>query len=85
MQQKIIETLRKTLPPLFTRAEASRFLGGLYSVGTLANLDWKKKGPGGTRLGQKVLHERDSFILWLEERLLNSESRPVGKRRARDE
>ena len=33
------------MPPAFVRKEVPRLLGGILTVGTIANLDAKKQGP----------------------------------------
>jgi hypothetical protein len=67
--QLILDSLRRELPPTFTRATAVRMTGGLFTAGTLANLDCLGKGPGGSIIGGKKVYERDSFITWLERRM----------------
>jgi hypothetical protein len=67
--QLILDSLRRELPPTFTRATAVKMLGGLFTAGTLANLDCLGKGPGGSLIGRKKIYERESFIAWLESRM----------------
>lgn len=63
--------IAKHLPPVFTRQTASLAIGGLISPKTLSNLDALGKGPSiKVRLGTKVGYERESFILWLKNRML---------------
>jgi hypothetical protein len=58
---------RNNMPPVFSREEASKLLGGLISANSLRNLDCQHKGPDTkVRIGKKVLYERDSFINWLK-------------------
>jgi hypothetical protein len=64
--QRILDSLRRELPPTFTRATAVKMMGGLFTAGTLANLDCHGKGPGGSLIGR---YERESFIAWLERRM----------------
>jgi hypothetical protein len=62
----IFDSLSKTLPPVFSRQEASRYLGGLFHAHTLKNLDSRGLGPEfKKRIGRKIMYERDSFIDWL--------------------
>lgn len=65
---QIIESLRTQLPSTFSRQVAAAHLAGIYTAGTLANLDWKKVGPPRERIGRCVMYERDSFLEWLESR-----------------
>jgi hypothetical protein len=65
----ILDSLRRELPPTFTRATAVKMLGGLFTAGTLANLDCRSEGPGGSLIGRKMVYERESFIAWLESRM----------------
>ena len=67
--QLILESLRRELPPTFTRATAAKMTGGLFTAGTLANLDCHGKGPGGSLIGRKMVYERESFVSWLEKRM----------------
>jgi hypothetical protein len=67
--QRILDSLRRALPPTFTRATAVKMTGGLFTAGTLANLDCLGKGPGGSLIGRKKIYERESFIAWLESRM----------------
>ena len=53
--------LESALPPVFTREEAARHLGGLLSAKTLNNIDYKGEGPEvrvrvGKRLAMSVRH-----------------------------
>jgi hypothetical protein len=62
----LIEQMRRELPAILSRKEASRACGGLISVGTLANRDSQGSGPKGRiRLGKKTAYERDAFLDWL--------------------
>ncbi len=60
--------LEHTLPPVISRSEAYRLLGGLISVGRLANLDSLGKGPPRITLGRKVGYLRSPFIAWMRSR-----------------
>jgi hypothetical protein len=58
--------LERVMPPVFTRQEASRFLGGLFTPESLRNLDCSLKGPQVKhRIGKKICYEKDSFLSWL--------------------
>ena len=65
----LITRLRAEMPPAFTRKVACQLLGGLYSPGTLANLDSSGEGPKGIRAGKAVLYERETFLAWLQKRM----------------
>lgn len=61
-------SLEKTLPPVFTRTEAAKHLGGILSARTLNNIDWRGEGPEvRVRIGKKVGYERASFMQWLRQ------------------
>ncbi len=62
----IINKLRDTMPPAFVRKEVPRLLGGILTVGTIANLDAKKQGPPKIRLKRHVVYEKDSFLEWFK-------------------
>lgn len=68
VSQLIIEQLTSILPATFTRREACRHLGGLFTPGGLANLDCEGAGPPRVRAGRAVLYEKQSFLAWLEGR-----------------
>ena len=65
----LITRLQAEMPPAFTRKVACQLLGGLFSPGTLANLDSAGEGPIGVRAGKAVLYERESFLAWLQKRM----------------
>ena len=64
-----IESLRKELPPVFTRRVASQMTGGFLSIGALANLDSKGQGPVSAKAGKRILYEKEAFLEWLATRL----------------
>jgi len=69
--------LEKVLPPVFSRVVAAQLLGGLMSVGRLANLDSLGQGPQGRiSLGRKVGYERSAFIVWLRSRGGEASAKP---------
>ena len=64
--ESFFEKLKETLPPVFTREEAVKHLGGLFHRKTLGNIDIRGEGPNvRVRIGKKVAYERESFIQWL--------------------
>lgn len=67
----IINKLRETMPPAFVRKEIPRLLGGILTVGTIANLDAAKQGPPKLRLKRHVVYEKDSFLEWFKKYLNN--------------
>ena len=68
---QLIANLRQTLPPTFTRQYVVKQLGGLVSVGGLANIESEKKekGPCGVRCGKYIIYEKETFLKWLEDRI----------------
>ena len=68
MQNIFLEQLSRHLPPVFTRREICKFLGGLLTPGGLANLDCEGLGPPRVRAGRAVLYEKTSFLEWLSNR-----------------
>lgn len=63
------ELLAKSCPPSFSRVKIVELLGGLLSVGRLANLDSEGKGPQGRiMIGKKVGYIREPFFDWLRAR-----------------
>ena len=60
--------LESFLPPVFTREEAARHMGGLLSAKTLNNIDYRGEGPEvRVRVGKKVGYERETFVQWLRQ------------------
>jgi hypothetical protein len=60
------EHLQRVLPPIFSREEAARLTGGLFTANSLRNLDSKNKGPMlKEKIGKKICYEKDSFLRWL--------------------
>lgn len=68
----LIARLRVSLPTAFTRPYISKELGGLFSKGGLANIDAEGAGPPGVTAGKYRIYEKESFLLWLQARLLAS-------------
>ena len=64
----IFEQLDKNLPPVFSREEADRQMGGLIKAKILSNLDATGNGPWvKIRIRKKVCYERRSFLQWLRQ------------------
>ena len=74
---KIVELLRESLPPVFSRKTAERTLGGIISARTLANLDSQKRGPARKYISNTVCYERETFLSWLADRLSDQPGRPL--------
>ncbi len=54
---------------IVSRAEVSRFTGGLISEKYISNLDSQGKGiPGRIRIGRKIAYPIAELIAWLEAR-----------------
>lgn len=67
---QFFKAIERELPPVFTRQAASQAIGGLMSPKTLSNLDALGQGPPvKVHIGSRTGYERESFILWLKERL----------------
>ena len=59
----IFEQLDKNLPPVFSREEAARQMGGLIKAKILSNLDATGNGPWvKIRIRKKVCYERRSLL-----------------------
>ena len=74
MNNVFIENLRQSLPPTFSRRVAAENLKGLLSAGSLANIDSSGKGPCSFRLGRTVGYEKESFLSWLENRMMEGQN-----------
>ena len=69
----IIESLRNSLPPVFSRKVVQEIMGQIINARTLANLDCQKKGPPRKYLSKTVMYERETFLAWLEPKLSDEE------------
>ena len=68
--EEFFQAVEKALPPVVSRAEASRVTGGLISAKTLSNEDALRKGPQGKiRLGSKVGYTREAFMAYLRQKV----------------
>ena len=68
--EDFFKTLERELPPMVSRAEASRATGGLISAKMLSSNDALYIGPcGKIRIGSKVGYTRESFIAYLRNKL----------------
>lgn len=70
MKDQLLESLRKSLPPIVSRKEIERQTGKLINSRTLANLDALKVGPEGKmKFRSKVAYEREAFLRWFASHL----------------
>jgi hypothetical protein len=68
MKEKALEALRSTIPPAFPRCKIDKFLPGIISRKTLANLHSAGEGPPFFMIGNKAVYDRDVFFEWLSKR-----------------
>jgi len=62
-------SIADNLPPVLARKDVSRYLGGIISPKTLANLDSLGEGPSGRfKVGRTVVYPTAALLMWLEER-----------------
>lgn len=65
-----LQSLENALPPVVSRAEASRLTGGLISAKTLSNEDALGKGPRDRiRIGSKIGYTRGAFMEYLRRKI----------------
>jgi hypothetical protein len=58
-ETEFFKKLEQILPPVFSRQEAVKFTGSIFSSGTLRNLDSLGKGPKNkVKFGKKVGYEQ---------------------------
>ena len=69
LENPIISALRKSLPPVFARAELTRLTGGACNSRTIANLQSLRQGPPAHKLGKRTVLEKEAFLSWLAARL----------------
>lgn len=68
--RQFFNAIRQELPSVFDRKTASKAIGGLMSAKTLSNLDGCRQGPPTrVRIGHRVGYERESFMLWLQDKI----------------
>ena len=72
MEEEIIQEVTAKLPPFFTRRIAEQALNGLLHRRTMANLDAKQIGPGGSMVRGKRMYQRQEFLNWLRSYLETS-------------
>lgn len=67
-----LEDLASTLPPLVARRRIGDYLPGIISAGYLANLDSQGLGPRRSKIGAKVVYQREDLIAWLENKIIHA-------------
>lgn len=73
MKEKIIESLRLSLPALVTRQEIERQTGKLIRARHLANIDVSGSGVDGKmKFKGKVVYEKEAFLRWFSNNLKES-------------
>jgi hypothetical protein len=69
-QKTILDALEKRLPEVFGRSAVNDLMPGIITAKTLANLEYKKKGPPQLKIGfKKVVYEKQSFLKWFSNRM----------------
>lgn len=65
-EDKFLQLLLSTLPPIIARKDVERQLGGIIKPKTLANADASGEGPlGAFQVGRSVVYPTESLINWL--------------------
>jgi predicted DNA-binding transcriptional regulator AlpA len=64
-------SLTNSLPPIISRDHVEKYLGGVISKRTLANLDSAGKGPKRMRIGRKIAYRTEDLLEWLSLRAKN--------------
>jgi predicted DNA-binding transcriptional regulator AlpA len=60
-----LENLGNSLPPIISRDHVEKYLGGVISKKTLANLDSEGRGPKRMRIGRKIAYLTEDLLEWL--------------------
>jgi len=60
-----LENLSGCLPPIISRDHVEKYLGGVISKKTLANLDSEGRGPKRMRIGRKIAYLTEDLLEWL--------------------
>ncbi|MDR1642232.1 MAG: hypothetical protein LBT59_21280 [Clostridiales bacterium] len=67
---KFFEAIERELPPVFTRQQAAKTIGGIISAKSFSNLDALRQGPSvKVRIKGKIGYEKESFMQWLKARM----------------
>ncbi len=65
-EKEFVDAMLDKLPPVISRHQVDRFLGGLVSPFTVKNADLAGTGPEvAWRVGNKVAYKTDSLVGWL--------------------
>jgi hypothetical protein len=64
-KQPTLENLINSLPPIISRDHVEKYLVGVISKRTLANLDSAGKGPKRMRIGRKIAYRTEDLLEWL--------------------
>lgn len=64
-QKEWFTQLEETLPAVIARVDIPKHFSGLVTVGRMATLDCKGRGPKSFKLGRKVAYTRGALIEWL--------------------
>ena len=65
--EKALLNLEANLPAIIARREIPHYLGGIISVGILANLG--EDGPPYFLVNKHATYEKESFLQWLKSRI----------------
>ena len=64
-KKQSLENLSNALPPIISRDHVEKYLGGVISKKTLANLDSEGRGPKRMRIGRKIAYLTEDLLEWL--------------------
>ena len=67
-QNTVLLGLSGQLPPIISRDQVEKYLGGVISSKRLANLDSLGEGPPRLRIGRKVAYLTEDLLGWLSSR-----------------
>ncbi|SMF28528.1 hypothetical protein [Desulfovibrio gilichinskyi] len=67
VQTSLIDLAEK-LPPIISRSHVERFLGGIISSKSLANLDSLGEGPPRVKVSGRVAYRTEELLSWLSAR-----------------
>jgi len=67
-----LNAFAEKLPPVIARKEIRKYLGGIISPKTLANLDSLGEGPPRIKIGRTVGYPTVELLLWLDDRQANN-------------
>lgn len=67
VQTSLIDLADK-LPPIISRSHVEKFLGGVISSKSLANLDSLGEGPPRIKVSGRVAYRTEELLTWLSTR-----------------